>query len=82
MWSKVYGTLTTVPVDRSSWVGRSSWDSHGSLMLAKGPAGQPDSVLAWFYPSRVTGYEFLYPKHQEKQLKQEARLVMDLTRKA
>ena len=78
-WSKVYATLSTVPVERSSWVGRSSWDSQGSLVFAKGPAGQPDAVLDWFYPGRVTGHEFVYPQHQERQLNQEARLVMDIT---
>jgi hypothetical protein len=78
-WSKVYATVSTVPVERKSWTGRASWDSQGRVVLAEGPAGQPDSVVEWFYPSRITGHQFLYPKHQERQLQQEAKLKLDIT---
>ena len=30
--------------------------------------GQPPAVLSWFYPGWMTGHEFVYPKHVEKEL--------------
>jgi hypothetical protein len=54
-WSKVYATVSTLPVDRRSWAGRGTWDGHGQIVLAKGTAGQPDTVLDWFYPAASPG---------------------------
>lgn len=79
-WSKTYATVTTEPVQRKSWRGRSSWDARGQIVLAKGTNGQPDSLVSWFYPGRVTGHHFIYPTRTEKQLQQEARVTVDLTR--
>jgi hypothetical protein len=30
-------------------------------------SAQPQAVLAWFYPGRTDGHEFLYPKHAQKE---------------
>jgi hypothetical protein len=33
--------------------------------------GNPDALLKWFYPGRVTGNEFVYSKQKEKELAQD-----------
>jgi len=78
-WSKVYATVSTEPVQRATWAGRASSDSKGEIVFVKGPSGQPDAVMEWFYPGRVAGHEFLYPSHEEKQLQQEAKLTLEIT---
>jgi hypothetical protein len=32
------------------------------------PAGHPKPVRAWYYPGRVTGFEFLYPEEQKERI--------------
>jgi hypothetical protein len=61
----LYATLQTVSTDRQEPTG------HTAVVLAKQGAGQPDALLKWFYPSRETGNEFLYPKQKEKELAQD-----------
>jgi hypothetical protein len=34
------------------------------VLFSERPAGEPQAVKAWFYPSERTGYEFVYPKNQ------------------
>ena len=38
------------------------------ITLAQQPNGGPEVLLKWFYPGRLTGSEFLYPKQDEQQL--------------
>ena len=49
---------------------RPEWEGHAgtafTLALAKGV--EPPAVIAWFYPGRTTGHEFVYPKQEEKEL--------------
>ena len=58
----VYATLETMPTDRQEPTG------HTVITLAEQGARKPDVLLKWFYPGNLTGNEFLYPDHKEKEL--------------
>jgi hypothetical protein len=58
----VYATLETIPTDREDPNG------HTVITLAEQGAGNPDVLLKWFYPGSLTGNEFLYSHHREKEL--------------
>jgi hypothetical protein len=38
------------------------------ITLAEQGAGKPDVLLKWFYPGNLTGSEFLYTDHKEREL--------------
>ena len=40
------------------------------VLFSERPAGEPQAVKAWFYPSERTGYEFVYPKDQAMKIAQ------------
>jgi hypothetical protein len=40
------------------------------LTLAERPSDEPEALLTWFYPGRMFGHEFVYPKREQKQLAQ------------
>ena len=61
----LYATLMTNATTRSKATGNTE------VILAKQPEGEPYALLKWFYPGRLTGEEFLYPKAQEQQLAQD-----------
>lgn len=61
----LYATLQTIPTDRLTPT------DHTVVALAEQGDGQPDALLKWFYPGRETGNEFLYPKHEERELAQD-----------
>ena len=58
----VYATLETIPADRQEPNG------HTVITLAEQGAGKPDVLLKWFYPGNLTGSEFLYTDHKEREL--------------
>jgi hypothetical protein len=39
-----------------------------AFTLAERGSTESPAVIAWFYPGRTTGHEFLYPKHEEQEL--------------
>ena len=48
---------------------RPEWEHGGTAFtLALGKGVEPAAVIAWFYPGRTTGHEFVYPKQDEKEL--------------
>jgi Protein of unknown function (DUF2911) len=55
-------TLETIPTDRQEP------NEHTVITLAEQGAGKPDVLLKWFYPGNLTGNEFLYTDHREKEL--------------
>jgi hypothetical protein len=59
----LYATLQTVPVECSEATGDTA------ITLAEPENGQP-VLVKWFYPGRLTGHEFVYPKQQEQQMSQ------------
>jgi hypothetical protein len=58
----LYATLETIPTDREEPTG------HTVITLAVQGGGKPDVLLKWFYPGNLTGNEFLYSDHREKDL--------------
>src|SRR5262245_42528380 len=40
------------------------------VLFSERPAGEPQAVKAWFYPSERAGYEFVYPKNQAMKIAQ------------
>lgn len=59
----LYATLQTVPVERLDATGDTA------ITLAEPENGQP-VLVKWFYPGRLTGHEFVYPKQQEQKITQ------------
>lgn len=51
-------------INRERWQGTSGTE----FTLAEGRGVEPEAVIAWFYPGRTTGHEFVYPAPEEKQL--------------
>ena len=48
---------------------RPEWEhARTAFTLALGKGVEPPAVIAWFYPGRITGHEFVYPKQEEKEL--------------
>lgn len=66
----LYATLQTIATDRSEP------SAHTVVALAEQGNGQPDALLKWFYPQETTGNEFVYPKDQEQQLKQDRQEII------
>lgn len=62
--SVLYATLQTDSAERI----RASGDT--AITLAEPASGDP-VLVKWFYPGRLTGHEFVYPKAQEQQLAQD-----------
>ena len=63
----IYATEQTVPVERLHATDRVE------LKFAERPHQQPEALLQWYYPGRLTGQEFLYPQKAEKGLMRDAR---------
>jgi hypothetical protein len=59
-----YATVLTITTERPYPTGDTA------VTLAEQGAGNPDALLKWFYPGRVTGNEFLYSKQKENELAQ------------
>ena len=47
--------------------------SRVELKFAERPHQQPEALLQWYYPGRLTGQEFLYSQKTEKGLMRDAR---------
>ena len=61
--SVLYATLETIPAERTEAT------AHTTIMLAEPETGNP-VLVRWFYPGRLTGHEFVYPKAQEQKIAQ------------
>lgn len=51
----LYATLQTLSTERTEATG------HTAITLAEPESGGP-ALVKWFYPGRLTGHEFVYPK--------------------
>jgi hypothetical protein len=60
-----YVTVLTIATERPYPTGDTV------VALAEQGVGNPDALLKWFYPGRVTGNEFLYSKQKEVELAQD-----------
>jgi hypothetical protein len=62
--SVLYATLQSVSADRARPT------RHTEITLAEPQSGNPDVLVKWFYPGRLTGHEFVYSKQQEQEIAQ------------
>jgi hypothetical protein len=60
--SRSYGIINTIARERSVA------NSNAFFTLAKRGAGEPEAVVAWFYPGNTIGHQFVYSKQVEKEL--------------
>ena len=60
--TKLYATLPTNPTERLEP------DGDPTITLAEQGTDTPEAILKWFYPGALTGHEFMYPRHEERQL--------------
>jgi hypothetical protein len=65
----LYATLQTVPAERADPT------AHTAITLAEPQSGTP-VLVKWFYPGRLTGHEFVYPKGQEQEIAQAKQEVL------
>jgi hypothetical protein len=59
---EVVATLLTISRERQEPTG------HSEFVLAKQGDGKAEAIVAWFYPNRTEGHEFLYPKAERQEL--------------
>jgi hypothetical protein len=57
----VYTRLSTFPTYRMQSTNTTE------IEFAERPHNQPEAVLAWYYPGRLTGHEFVYAKRHENE---------------
>ena len=67
--SVLYATLETIPVDRMNST------AHTAITLAEPESGTP-ILVNWFYPSRLTGHEFVYPDEQKQEIARSKQVVL------
>jgi hypothetical protein len=60
--TKIFALIHTFPVQDPDLFGKAG------ITLAERGAKKPEAVLAWYYPGRAEGHEFLYPQYMEKEL--------------
>jgi len=65
--TKINATEETAPTERLQAT------SRVELKFAERPHHQPEALLRWYYPGRLTGQEFLYPQRVEKGLRLDAK---------
>jgi len=58
--TKEFATLSTVPTIRSHST------NYTQIKFAERPHDQPEALLKWYYPGRLTGHEFLYSARNER----------------
>jgi hypothetical protein len=59
---EVIATLLTISRERQEPAG------HSEFVLANQGGGKTEAIVAWFYPNRTVGHEFLYPKAERQEL--------------
>jgi hypothetical protein len=43
-------------------------DFKAAIVLAERGVSQPEAIVAWSYPGRVEGHQFLYPKQVQEEV--------------
>ena len=66
----LYATFLAIPTERQT-----STDDTSMTFAEKG-AGNPEALLNWFYPGRLTGHALVYPREQEKELAKDRQRIV------
>jgi hypothetical protein len=45
-----------------------TFSGKAAIVLAERGMSQPEAIVAWSYPGRVEGHQFLYPKHVQEEV--------------
>ncbi len=67
-YSTLYATEFAIPTYRAEPTDRTE------IKFAERPHNQPEAILKWYYPGRLTGQEFTYPNKEEGQFKYETKV--------
>jgi hypothetical protein len=67
--TRLYTTVTTIPALRRHEPGRTE------VVFAE-RRSQPDALWKWYYPGLQTGHQFLYPGHEQKNLRRDEKEVV------
>jgi hypothetical protein len=62
--STVYATLQTISAEYREPT------KNTEITFADRGSMQPEAIVTWFYPGRTIGHEFLYTKHDQKEIAQ------------
>ena len=63
-----YGTVLTAAAERLQPTDKTTFTEQSS--------GQPQAIVAWFYPGRTDGHEFLYSKQAQKELAKDRQVTV------
>jgi hypothetical protein len=73
----LFATLLTNSVARPGAFPDNYFHSdHSELVFAERRHGQPMALLDWFYTDRVTGHQFVYPRHEEERLSADQQITV------
>jgi Protein of unknown function (DUF2911) len=65
-----YGIVLTINAERLQPTDKPTFT------LTEPMSAQPQEIVSWFYPGRLDGHEFLYPKQAQKELAKEKRVTV------
>jgi len=68
--TKVFATLLAIPDYRLTPT------SDTVVHFTERPANRPEAIRGWFYPGKLFGHEFVYPKKRATELAQETHQVV------
>jgi len=63
----VFALIQAIPTYQSGSSGKAA------IILAKQEKSRPEAVVAWSYPGRLEGHQFLYPKQLQTELAKDKR---------
>jgi len=65
--TKVVALISAIPCRQNGLLGKSA------VILAERQESQPEAVIAWTYPGRLDGHQFLYPRQVQTALSKSKR---------
>lgn len=71
-WKQELATLLTIPTSRQQ-----SRD-YTVLKFAERSHDQPEALLKWYYPGRLTGHEFLYSARNQHKLARDPKQTVEV----
>ena len=66
----VFGTFLTADAERLKPTDKTTFT------FTEADSMQPQSIVTWFYPGRLDGHQFLYPKQAQKELAKDKQVTV------
>ena len=60
--TKVFALIPAIPTEQKALSGKPA------IILAERGESQPEAIIAWSYPGRLEGHQFLYPRQVQTEL--------------